>query len=120
MFTSLESRLPRMNVVESAESLFTMLRAGAGVALLSPLHIQNRREGLSLTRLFEPEVEFTLSIVWDDRSEDLLLHNFLALSRELNEVTSPEATISTMPAPIGMSTAPPNKTKPIGKSCRSI
>jgi DNA-binding transcriptional LysR family regulator len=48
-----------MNAVESAESLFTMLRAGAGVALLSPLHIQNRSEGLSLTRLFEPEAEFT-------------------------------------------------------------
>jgi DNA-binding transcriptional LysR family regulator len=73
-----------MNAVESAESLFTMLRAGAGVALLSPLHIQNRSEGLSLTRLFEPEAEFTLSIVWDDRSKDLLLHNFLALSKELN------------------------------------
>jgi DNA-binding transcriptional LysR family regulator len=87
VFTSLQSALPRMNAVESAESLFTMLRAGAGVALLSPLHIQNRSEGLSLTRLFEPEVEFTLSIVWDDRSEDLLLHNFLALSRELNGST---------------------------------
>jgi DNA-binding transcriptional LysR family regulator len=84
LLTSLESGLPRMNVVESAESLFTMLRAGAGVALLSPLHLQNRSEGLSLTRLFEPEAEFTLSIVWDDRSEDLLLHNFLALLRELN------------------------------------
>lgn len=84
-FTSrLESGLPRMNVVESSESLFTMLRAGTGVALLAPLHIQNRSEGLVLTRLFEPEIEFTLSIIWDDRSEDLLLRNFLALSGELN------------------------------------
>jgi DNA-binding transcriptional LysR family regulator len=84
LFTSFEPGLPRMNVVESSESLFTMLRAGTGVALLSPLHIQNRSEGLVLTRLFEPEIEFTLSIIWDDRSEDLLLHNFVALSRELN------------------------------------
>jgi hypothetical protein len=120
LFTSLESALPRMNVVESEESLFTLFRAGAGVALLSPLHIQNRSEGLSLTRLFEPEAEFTLSIVWDDRREDLLLHNFLALSRELNDVRNPEATISTMPATIGISTVSPNKTEPIGKNCRSI
>jgi DNA-binding transcriptional LysR family regulator len=87
LFSSLESGLPRMNVVESAESLFTLLRAGAGVALLSPLHLQNRSEGLFLTRLFQPEAEFTLSMVWDDRSVDLLLHNFLAISRELNRAT---------------------------------
>jgi DNA-binding transcriptional LysR family regulator len=69
--------------VASAEGLFTLIRAGAGVALLSELHLQGQGEGLSFQKLNDVLHEFPLSLIWDAQQASPLVHNFVSVARQV-------------------------------------
>jgi DNA-binding transcriptional LysR family regulator len=73
----------KMLAVDSAESFFTLLAAGAGIALLSPLHFEGRREGVSFRKLTETIADFPLSLMWDQKRASPLVNNFLEVAREV-------------------------------------
>jgi DNA-binding transcriptional LysR family regulator len=71
----------RTVLVDSAEAFFTLLRAGAGVALLSELHVQGQGEGLCFRKLSQPVNAFPVSLMWDARRANPLVQNFLAVAK---------------------------------------
>ena len=48
-------------LVDSAEALFTLIGAGVGVGLLSPLHFGDQSVGVSFRKLAESVADFPLS-----------------------------------------------------------
>ena len=73
----------KMLTVDSAESLFTLLSARAGVALLSPLHFEGQREGVCFRKLTETITDFPLSLMCDQKRASPLVNNFLEVVQEV-------------------------------------
>jgi DNA-binding transcriptional LysR family regulator len=69
--------------VDSAEGLFTLISAGAGVALLSPLHFEGGRKGVCFRKLTETVDDFTLSLIWNAQRANPLAHNFLDVVKQV-------------------------------------
>jgi DNA-binding transcriptional LysR family regulator len=75
--------------VDSAEGFFTLLCAGAGVALLSPLHFEGQREGICFQKLTDPAADFPLSLAGDTQRASPLVDNFLAVVRQVLPAPNP-------------------------------
>lgn len=70
-------------LVDSAEAYFTLIRAGVGVGLLTPLHFGNQTGGISFHKLTESFADFPLSLVWDALRASPLVNDFLRMVREI-------------------------------------
>ena len=75
--------------VDSADGFFTLLCAGAGVALLSALHFEGQGEGVCFQKLSQPAADFPLSLAWDARRASPLVANFLGVVRQVLPVPNP-------------------------------
>ena len=75
--------------VDSADGFFTLLCAGAGVALLSALHFEGQGEGVCFQKLTEPAADFPLSLAWDAQRASPLVDNFLGVVRQVLPVPNP-------------------------------
>jgi DNA-binding transcriptional LysR family regulator len=69
-------------LVDNAEAYFTLICAGVGVGLLSPLHFGGQCAGVSFRELTEPVADFPLSLVWDAERACPLVNDFLRMVRE--------------------------------------
>ncbi len=69
--------------VDSAEAFFTLICAGVGVGLLSPLHLGGPHAGVSFRKLTESIAEFPLSLVWDAQRASPSVNDFLTVAREV-------------------------------------
>ena len=70
-------------LVDSAEALFTLICAGVGVGLLSPLHFGGQSAGICFRKIMEPVAPFPLSLVWDPQGSSPLVDDFLRLVRQI-------------------------------------
>lgn len=70
-------------MVDSAEVLFTLIRAGVGVSLLSSLHLGGQSAGVYFRKLLEPVAPFPLSLVWDPQGVSPLVNDFLGVVRHI-------------------------------------
>ena len=68
-------------LVDSGEALFTLICAGIGVGLLSPLHFGGQSAGVCFRNLTEPVAPFPLSLVWDSQGASPLVDDFLSVVR---------------------------------------
>jgi DNA-binding transcriptional LysR family regulator len=69
--------------VDSSEGFFSLLRAGAGVALLSQLHLPDQAGDLCFRKLSDTVEHFALSLMWDAKSVSPLLNEFLGVVRQV-------------------------------------
>jgi DNA-binding transcriptional LysR family regulator len=69
--------------VDSLEVFFTLISAGAGVALLSPLHFEGSRDEICFRKLTETIADFPLSLIWDAKHTSPLVSNFLQVVQQL-------------------------------------
>jgi DNA-binding transcriptional LysR family regulator len=69
--------------VDSAEAFFTLICAGVGVGLLSPLHFGGQSAGVSFRELSKSVGHFPLSLVWDAQRTSPLVNDFLAIARQV-------------------------------------
>ena len=70
-------------LVDSAEALFTLIGAGVGVGLLSPLHFGAQSVGVSFRKLAESVADFPLSLVWNPQRGGPLVGDFLTMARQV-------------------------------------
>jgi hypothetical protein len=70
------------------EGFFTLISAGAGVALLSPLHFEGWRDGICFRRLMETIAAFPLNLVWDPKRDGQLASNFLGVVQQVACITN--------------------------------
>jgi DNA-binding transcriptional LysR family regulator len=70
-------------LVDNAEVLFTLICAGVGVSLLSPLHLGVQSAGVYFRKLIEPVAPFPLSLVWDSQGTSPLVNDFLSVVRHI-------------------------------------
>jgi LysR family transcriptional regulator, benzoate and cis,cis-muconate-responsive activator of ben and cat genes len=70
-------------LVDSAEALFTLIGAGVGVGLLSPLHFGAQSVGVSFRKLAESVADFPLSLVWNPERGGPLVNDFLTMARQI-------------------------------------
>jgi DNA-binding transcriptional LysR family regulator len=70
-------------LVDSAEALFTLIGAGVGVGLLSPLHFGAQSVGVSFRKLAESVADFPLSLVWNPERGGPLVNGFLTMARQV-------------------------------------
>jgi len=69
--------------VDSAEAFFTLICAGVGVGLLSPLHFGGQSTGVLFRELSKSVGHFPLSLVWDAQRTSPLVNDFLAIARQV-------------------------------------
>jgi len=69
--------------VDSAEAFFTLICAGVGVGLLSPLHFGGQSAGVLFRELSKSVGHFSLSLVWDAQRASSLVNDFLATARQV-------------------------------------
>jgi DNA-binding transcriptional LysR family regulator len=70
-------------LVDSAEVFFTLICAGVGVGLLSPLHIGSQSAGVCFRKLTESATHYPLSLVWDPQGASPLVNDFLKVVRQV-------------------------------------
>ena len=70
-------------LVDSAEAYFTLICAGVGVGLLSPLHFGGQSAGVSFRKLTDSVADFPLSLFWDAQPASPLVNDFLSTVREV-------------------------------------
>jgi DNA-binding transcriptional LysR family regulator len=70
-------------LVDSAEVFFTLICAGVGVALVSPLHIGSQSAGVCFRKLTESATHYPLSLVWDPQGASPLVNDFLKVVRQV-------------------------------------
>jgi DNA-binding transcriptional LysR family regulator len=70
-------------MVDSTEGFFTLLSAGTGVALLSPLHFEGRREGFCFRKISETIADFPLSLMWNAKRTSPVIKNFLEVVKQV-------------------------------------
>jgi DNA-binding transcriptional LysR family regulator len=88
IFSQMHFEPTEIKMVDSVEGFFTLISAGAGVALLSPLHFEGWRDGVCFRRVMETIADFPLSLVWDAKRGSQLASNFLDVVHEVACMTN--------------------------------
>jgi DNA-binding transcriptional LysR family regulator len=70
-------------LVDSAEAFFTLICAGVGIGLLSPLHLGGQSASVSFRELSQSVGYFPLSLVWNAQRASPLVNDFLAIVRQV-------------------------------------
>jgi DNA-binding transcriptional LysR family regulator len=83
IFKRTDFELIRTVSVDSSEGFFSLLRAGAGVALLSQLHLPDQAGDICFQKLSEIVEHFPLSLMWDPNGASPLVNDFLGVVREV-------------------------------------
>jgi DNA-binding transcriptional LysR family regulator len=77
----------KTKLVDSAEVFFTLICAGVGVGLVSPLHFGGQSAGVCFRKLTESVGHFPLSLVWDAQRASPLVNDFLSVVRQVFTLT---------------------------------